>query len=339
MNNADFKNIIESIHSEIEKCKNIVIVSHYNPDGDAIGSVLALYLYCRKLNKNVNVIIPNQIPDFLMWMKGSKEIKIYENEAVKSDEIILKSDLFIAVDLNSIERTDEIGKKIKQSKANIILIDHHPNPDSFANFIYSNTHVSSTAELVYEVINSSAFQSNIDKDIASCLYAGIMTDTVQFRHNMSKRTFEILGELFDLDININEINCNIYDSYSNNRMKLLGYVLKKKLKYIKKYNTAYLSLTKKELKKFKHEVGDTDGFVNYPLSIKNVKFSTLFIERENEIKLSFRSKNNFKANEFAIKHFNGGGHKNAAGGRSKENMKNAIKKFVNLLAEYKNELE
>ena len=335
----DYKSIINNINGEIAKYNNITIVSHYNPDGDAIGSVLALYLILKKINKNVKVIIPNDMPDFLKWMEGSNEIKIYDNEPEICDDIVHTTELFIAVDFNALDRLNDMGEKIMLTKVSKVLIDHHPNPEDFGNLTLSNTKVSSAAELVYEIIDSSKNIDLIDKTIAECIYAGIMTDTVQFRHNMSARTFEILSYLNKKDIDINEINDRIFDSFSKTRMSLLGYALNKKLTLIEEYSTAIISLTKKELKKYNFKTGDSEGFVNYPLSIKGVKLSALFIERENEIKISLRSKGKLKANEIVVKYFNGGGHEKAAGGKSYDTMKNTIKKFINLLPEYKNDLE
>ncbi|MBN2521235.1 MAG: bifunctional oligoribonuclease/PAP phosphatase NrnA [Bacteroidales bacterium] len=332
------KDIITDIIDEINKKDPVLIISHYNPDGDAIGSSLALYLLLKKLGKNVDVIIPDQVPHYLSWMKGGKEIIIYNSDNYKCEQVLKMCKLIIAVDFNSLERVNNIGKLIENHSCKKILIDHHPDPKNFADITFSDVSVSSCAEIVYEIIYNSSFKKLIDTEIATCIYTGIMTDTVNFRHNISKRTFEILSELVEKNINIPEININTYDLFSFHRLRLLGYSLEKKMTYIPEFNTAYISLTQNELKEFNHIPGDTENFVNYPLSIKNVKFSALFIERPDEIKISFRSKNNFKVNEFAKKHFNGGGHNNASGGKSFESLNNTVKKFTDLLSSYKNEL-
>lgn len=272
-------------------------------------------------------------------MEGINNIKIYDTESEICIDIINNSELVIAVDLNALSRLNDMGKKIMQTSATKILIDHHPNPEDFGNLTLSNTKVSSAAELVYEIISSSNYIDLIDKNIAECIYTGIMTDTVKFRHNMTNRTFEILSKLTEKNIDINNINEKIYDLFSQNRMNLLGYALHKKLTLIKEYNTAFISLTKNELKKYNFKSSDSEGFVNYPLSIKGIKLSALMIEHENEIKISLRSKGNIKANYIAKKYFNGGGHDKAAGGKSFDSMKKTIKKFVNLLSEYKNDLK
>ncbi|MFC2136638.1 bifunctional oligoribonuclease/PAP phosphatase NrnA [Bacteroidota bacterium] len=336
---SESESIIKNINSEIDKCNNITVISHYNPDGDAIGSALALYLLLLKVNKNVNVIIPNKMPDFLKWMEGSNNVIVNEINSKICDDIIINSELFIAVDFNSLDRLSEMGKKIMNSKALKVLIDHHPDPEDFGSLTLSDTKVSSAAELVYEIIAGSKHGELFDKSIAECIYTGIMTDTVNFRHNVSIRTFEILSKLLAKEIDIDDINGKIYDSFSKNRMNLLGYALDKKLTVLKEFNTAFISLTKKELRKFNFKTGDSEGFVNYPLSIEGIKLSVLFLERDKEIKISLRSKGKIKANEIAVKHFNGGGHQKAAGGKSFDTMKNTIKKFENLLSIYKNDLE
>ena len=216
-----------------------------------------------------------------------------------------------------------------------VLIDHHPDPETFADFTISDTNVSSAAEIVFEFITGYSKNKILNKEIAECLYTGIMTDTVNFRHNVSSKTFGILSILVQQGIDTEKINSNVYDYFLKNRMNLLGYALNKKMIVLDKYNTAFIYLKNNELKKYNFQVGDSEGFVNYPLSIKNIKFSALFIERNDHIKISFRSKGNFFVNKFAEKHFLGGGHKNAAGGKSYDSLKITIKKFINLLSEYK----
>lgn len=340
----DNQKLINSDLSSLEKLlfggpKKILILTHRNPDGDAIGASLGLFNILRKLEHNVKVLVPNQYPDFLKWMPSAKEIIIYSNQKSKAIELLKEAEILFAIDFNDLSRIKEFEEYVMSGKAYRVLIDHHPDPHDFANLTISNTEASSSAELLYafvKVINLAQF---MDRDIASCIYVGIMTDTGCFSYNSSrKETFLEVAELLDYKIEKDRIYDLVYDNYSYNRMKLMGYCLDKKMKFLPEYRTAYISLSSEELKSYNFKNGDSEGFVNLPLSIDDVRFSAIFIENTKSIKISMRSKGSFSANKVCADHFNGGGHRNAAGGESFDNLQDTIDKFVNLLPNYKDEL-
>ena len=321
----------------LKKSNNIVIVTHYNPDGDAMGSSLALYNYLIKTNKNVTVITPNEYPEFLHWLSGNKKVVQYSKQSKKATSIIQKSDLIFTLDFNNYSRLEGLGEVLKLATAKKILIDHHQQPDDYATLYYHDVAACSTCELVYEFICGLGGKKLIDKTIAACLYTGIMTDTGSFRFDsVTPQTHLILSHLLTTGLKPSDIHTSIYDTYSESRVKLLGYCLTEKMVVIPEFQTAYISLSEKELKKFDHQKGDTEGIVNYPFSIKGIKFCAFFSEGEGKIKISFRSKGSFDVNQFARNHFNGGGHINAAGGRGNVyDLQKTVKEFVDLLPTYK----
>lgn len=321
----------------LKKSNNIVIVTHYNPDGDAMGSSLALYNYLIKTNKNVTVITPNEYPEFLHWLSGNKKVVQYSKQSKKATSIIQKSDLIFTLDFNNYSRLEGLGEVLKLATAKKILIDHHQQPDDYATLYYHDVAACSTCELLYEFICGLGGKKLIDKTIAACLYTGIMTDTGSFRFDsVTPQTHLILAHLLATGLKPSDIHTSIYDTYSESRVKLLGYCLTEKMVVIPEFQTAYISLSEKELQKFDHQKGDTEGIVNYPFSIKGIKFCAFFSEGEGKIKISFRSKGSFDVNQFARNHFNGGGHINAAGGRGNVyDLQKTVKEFVDLLPTYK----
>lgn len=321
----------------LKKSNNIVIVTHYNPDGDAMGSSLALYNYLIKTNKNVTVITPNEYPEFLHWLSGNNKVVQYSKQSKKATSIIQKSDLIFTLDFNNYSRLEGLGEVLKLATAKKILIDHHQQPDDYATLYYHDVAACSTCELVYEFICGLGGKKLIDKTIAACLYTGIMTDTGSFRFDsVTPQTHLILSHLLATGLKPSDIHTSIYDTYSESRVKLLGYCLTEKMVVIPEFQTAYISLSEKELQKFDHQKGDTEGIVNYPFSIKGIKFCAFFSEGEGKIKISFRSKGSFDVNQFARNHFNGGGHINAAGGRGNVyDLQKTVKEFVDLLPTYK----
>lgn len=321
----------------LKKSNNIVIVTHYNPDGDAMGSSLALYNYLIKTNKNVTVITPNEYPEFLHWLPGNKKVIQFSKQSKKATNLIQKSDLIFTLDFNNYSRLEGLGDVLKLATAKKILIDHHQQPDDYASLYYHDVAACSTCELVYEFICGLGGKKLIDKTIAACLYTGIMTDTGSFRFDsVTPQTHLILSHLLATGLKPSDIHTSIYDTYSESRVKLLGYCLTEKMVVLSEYQTAFISLTEKELQKFDHQKGDTEGIVNYPFSIKGIKFCAFFSEGEGKIKISFRSKGSFDVNQFARKHFNGGGHINAAGGRGHVyDLQKTVKEFVDLLPAYK----
>jgi len=318
---------------DIYEADNITLITHVNPDGDALGASLALFHFLQKQNKNVRVIVPNHVPEFLQWMPGFDQIIIFEFQQEEAKQYVKNSDLIVLLDFSALNRIEPLDDLIREINIKSILIDHHPFFESFPDMTISNAKVSSTAELIYELL-APIDKNALDTDIAISIYTGIMTDTVDFRYNVRQRTFQILADLLNYNIDIEAIHSNVYDKFSENRMNLLGYCLHQKLIVLPKYKTAYITITKDELKQFSFMPGDSEGFVNYPLSIKNITFSALFIEEEQFIKISFRSKGDFAVNKFADRYFNGGGHKNAAGGLSYNSLNETIEKFTSLLPYY-----
>lgn len=321
------------------KKEPVVIISHINPDGDAIGSCLALALFLKKNEVPVSVIIPNEVPDFLSWLPGFEMVNIFTLQKEKCRDIVGKADSIFLVDFNTIERTAGLEKDITASEAFKILIDHHQNPLHFCDVQITESWRGSAGEMIYLLIKDIGAAESIDKDIASCLYVAIITDTGNFRYGSSyAEIFSIAGELMKYGINKNEIYSNIYDSYSENRMKLMGYCMSEKMVVLKEYNTAYISIKREELKRFNHQIGDTEGFVNIPFTIKDIKVCALFIEKKNHVKISLRSKGSFSVDKLAFRYFNGGGHINAAGGESDLSLEKTIKKFESLIAKHADEI-
>lgn len=331
---------INTVRKLIEKKKqNIVIVSHRNPDGDAMGSMCALYNYFLKLGHNVSMVVPNNYPQFLNWLPGIKNTLVYEWHSKKCNTIFKKCEILFAVDFNDLSRIREFERMLMPVNCYKVLIDHHPDPGSFSNLCLSDTQVSSTCELIYMFIKSLKNPDIFDKEIAECIYTGIMTDTGNFGFNSSRRqTFEIVAELLETGVEKDKIYNQVYNNYSADRMRLLGQCLLNKLTYLPDYSTAFIELTQEDIKKYNFKVGDSEGFVNIPLSIKGVKMSVLFTEKDDVVKLSLRSKENFAVNKIAEKYFNGGGHLNAAGGESSLSFDATVTKFISILDEFKNDL-
>lgn len=323
--------------SEIKKLltpeKNIVIITHHNPDGDAIGSSLGLKNFLKNKGIEATVLVPNDFPKFLKWMPNSKEIIIADYKRKKAGEAIYNADVIFCLDFNTASRVGVLGDWLTKSWAKKILIDHHQQPDQF-DFIYSDTMVPATCQMIYQFIEALGDESLIDKDVAECLYTGIMTDTGGFRfRSTSALTHKITGNLIDKGADPAMISSNTWDTNSVSRLHLLALVLGR-IETVQDGEVAILSLTREELKNLGYQKGDTEGFVNYGLSIKGTKVSAFFTEDlyEDFIKISFRSKDETDVNQFSRKYFNGGGHINAAGGRCDETLESTIEKFKQIVA-------
>lgn len=316
----------------ITTSKGIVITTHKSPDGDAIGSSLGLYNFLKQFNANVSVVVPDAFPDFLNWMSLSSDIVYYDTATEKAKELISKSDLIFSLDYNALNRIGEMGEFISTTNSFKVVIDHHQNPQPFADHYFVDTDCCSTAQLIYEFIEGLGELDKMNKAIAECLYCGIMTDTGSFRYpSTTARTHEIIAAFLKIGADGSKIHQEVYDTYSEQRLRLLGYALTHKMKVFKNLGAAYISLNQEELKQFDFKKGDTEGLVNYPLSINGIKFSALVTEKENEVSLSFRSKDDVYVNEFANKHFNGGGHIYAAGGRDTLPFDETVKKLESLI--------
>ncbi len=333
-------NNLENFKEFLAVPRKAVIVTHFKPDADALGSSLGLALYLKKKGHQVNVITPSDYPDFLNWMAGNDEVLIFQRERpAKAAGLIAQADVVFCLDFSSLSRIDDLGEMVKTTAAKKVLIDHHLEPENFAEFIQWDTTAASTAELVFELILELGDKDLIDAPIANNLYAGIMTDTGGFRHsNTTYKQFRIAGELVDRGADPYAVSKMIYDTNSLERLRLMGYVLSTKLQVLPEYRTAYMALSADELKRFASQTGDTEGLVNYGLSIKGVRLSVLISDRRDSIKLSFRSLGNFSVNDFARAHFDGGGHKNAAGGQTNLTLEETLDKFLGLLPQYKKAL-
>ena len=330
--------LIKDLKNILSKKKRIAITTHTNPDGDAIGSSLALFLLFKKMDLDVKVITPNQHPEFLNWVPGCDEIIIYENDQKFAGEIINNSDIIFTLDFNDLKRCGSISENINPNTQHLVMIDHHQSPSNYAKIMFSNPEISSTCELVYIIAEKLGLKKLIDKDIATCIYLGMMTDTGSFQYNgVNGDTHKILSFLLDKGIKQSEIYNNIYNSNTLSKLKILGCAINN-LSLIHNKKASYSYLTKEDLNKNDYKKGDSEGIVNFGLTMKNIDFTAIFIEDENEadlIKISFRSKNNFPCDKFAKKYFFGGGHKNAAGGKYEGNIESAILKFKSSLNEFK----
>lgn len=320
--------------------KDIIITTHFKPDADALGSSLGLAGFLKKKDHHVKVITPSDYPEFLNWMSGNDEVIVYQKSTEElSHSLVKDADIIFCLDFNSLSRINGLGSHVQKSKAKKVLIDHHLDPDRFADFELWSTEAAATAELVYELMNLLEERHLIDKPIANCLYAGIMTDTGQFKYsNTTKNVHLVTAELIELGAEVAKIGELIYDNNSLNRLKFLGFALSQRLKVVEKYNTAYFHVSAEDLQNFESKTGDTEGLVNYALSLNNIIFAAMIIEREDEVKLSFRSKGNFSVNDIARLHFEGGGHRNAAGGRSGDPIVKVVEKFEQLLPQYREKL-
>ncbi|MEA1875131.1 MAG: bifunctional oligoribonuclease/PAP phosphatase NrnA [Bacteroidota bacterium] len=340
MNIKQTEKTLKQIRNIIANAKHVGIITHKNPDGDALGSSMAMYMSLKKQNIKVDVFTPNQYPDFLSWIKDEQEIIVADKDKPATLKRLETCDVLLLQDFNALNRIDWLAEPVKNHEATKILIDHHPHPENHFDYSISETEMSSTAELVYHLFQTWEWDHLIDQDIAEAFYCGILTDTGCFNYNSSDpKIFEVVANLLKKGVRKDNVYAQIYNNYSFDRMQLLGLALNKRMHYFPEHKTAYIALSKADMKTFNYKSGDTEGFVNYPLSIKGTVFTVLFIEKANEIKLSFRSIGDFPANEFAAKYFNGGGHKNAAGGNSQLTLQESIDKFVSVLPDFLNTLK
>ncbi len=327
----------------LESSKDIVIVTHFKPDADALGSSLGLAGFLRKKGHSVLVVTPSDYPGFLAWMPGNEGVlaltKDNQAPADRARKAIADADIVFCLDFSNLKRAEDLQDAIRETKAIKVLVDHHLEPERFAQYEQWTTEAASTAGLIFQLIGEMGEQHLVDADIANCLYAGLMTDTGGFRHsNTTQKEFMIASELVGHGANPSLVAKLIYDNNTIERLRLTGFVLGQKLQVLPEYNTAYMVLSAQDLKQFGSQTGDTEGLVNYGLSISNIRLSVLLHERKTEIKYSFRSLGDFSVNELARKHFEGGGHKNAAGGTFNGTLDAALKKFLDLLPEYKSKL-
>jgi len=321
--------------------QNIIITTHHKPDADALGSSLGLYNYLKSKGHEVTVISPSDYPDFLKWMKGNDKVVIYDEENEDASKgLVDKADIIFCLDFSVLKRINGLGEHVRESSSIKVLIDHHRDPEEFADYGSHDIHSASTAQLVYKMIVSFGDKSLITKDIAECFYAGIMTDTGSFKHpNTNKEVHEIVAQLIDLGANNSEVSRLIYDTNSLDRLKFLGFALSERLQVYPEYHAAFFAVSIEDLKKFNSKTGDTEGLVNYALSINGITMAALFTETEDGTKLSLRSIGDFEVNTLANQYFSGGGHKNAAGGKTDRNLFETVELFKKIIVKYNKELE
>ena len=321
--------------------RRVVLTTHTNPDGDAIGSSLAMWHYLKAKGHHVTAVTPNHFPGFLSWLPGSDEILVYKKEAKVVQKALDEADLVFCLDYNSLKRTGSLYDVLERCTAPRILIDHHiePERESF-NFHFSTVNTSSTGELVYDFIQLMGDGKLLNKPMAECIYAGIVTDTGSFSFAANQeKTYIVTAALIKLGVDAEKIHRLIYDTFSENRLRLLGHAISKRLVVWDEYHTALIYLTREDLNTYQYQVGDIEGVVNYPLMMEKVNLSVLLTERDNQIRISFRSKGEFSVNELARKHFNGGGHRNAAGGKMFITIQETIDKIQLVLKDYIDELD
>ncbi|MBT8316990.1 MAG: bifunctional oligoribonuclease/PAP phosphatase NrnA [Lutibacter sp.] len=329
---------IKEIKQLLATPQNIVIVPHRNPDGDAIGSSLAMYHFLRNKGHNATVVTPNDYPEFLKWLPSSEESFKFDIQNRQSKNCIDEASIIFLLDFNALHRVgSDMQGYLENYKGTFAMIDHHQQPDDIATYLYSDTSICSTCQMVYHFFEMLDEVASINADIATCLYTGIMTDTGSFRFpSTTSTTHRIIGNLIDKGADNARIHNNVYDTNSYGRLQLLGCALSN-LKVINELNTAYITLNQKELNEFNYQKGDTEGVVNYALSLEGVIFAAIFIEdvEQQIIKISLRSKGSFSVNKFSREHFDGGGHDNAAGGKSTMSLEATVKKFKDVLPNYK----
>lgn len=328
---------VDHVEKWFERAEKIVIVSHVSPDGDAIGSSLGLYHFLTSQEKTVNVIVPNAFPEFLHWMPGTKEVIVYDKYKEYADKLINEADVLCCLDFNVLSRIDEMEEVVKNTPARKMMVDHHLYPGDFCRITISHPEISSTSELVFRLICQLGNFSDITKEGAECIYTGMMTDTGGFTYNSNDREiYYIISELLSKGIDKDEIYRKVFNTHSEGRLRLMGYVLYDKMQVFPEFNSALIWLDASEQKRFQYKKGDTEGFVNIPLSIKNVRFS-VFLREDTEkkmIKVSLRSVGTFPCNKVASEFFNGGGHLNASGGEFYGPMEEAINLFKQALVKY-----
>ena len=333
--------LFTALKAQLSTPKKIVVIGHKNPDGDAVGSVGALSSFLKELGHDVTGMVPNDFPDFLKWMPTASSMDQFDKNPVRSSKLIETADFIFTLDFNDLSRVGgDMEKAFKNSNATFVMIDHHQAPADYAKYTFSDASMGSTCEMVYHFIDRLDKLTLIDAQIATNLYTGIMTDSGSFRFPAtSSTTHRVIADLIDKGAQNTAIHQSVYDTNSPDRLKLLGIALNN-LRVLPEYNTAFISLSQDDLESCNFKKGDTEGFVNYALSIKDIKLAAIFIESRKDqiIKISLRSKGAFSVNQLSRDHFQGGGHTNAAGGKSDKNLEDTVSEFISILPHYKNAL-
>ena len=329
---------MEALKTELASPKKITIIPHRNPDGDAMGSTLALYHFLVQQNHDVVVMSPNEFPDFLAWLPAAEKVLLFEKDKEICTKILKQSDLIFTLDFNALHRVGEsMQTTLEALNTTFILIDHHQFPDTFAQYTFSDTNYGSTCEMVYDFIHQLKQENRINKTVATCIYTGIVTDSGSFRFpKTTSKTHRVVADLIDKGVENSAIHNQLFDTSSYSRLQLLGRALQN-MKLMTEYKTSYITLSQEELETFHYQKGDTEGIVNYGLSIDGIDLTAIFIENTAEgiIKISFRSQGSFDVNQFARNYFNGGGHINAAGGKSDKSLQETVADFERIVKETK----
>lgn len=324
---------ITQMLEEIGEAESIVITAHQNPDGDAVGSALALYHILRFAGKNCVCVLPDRAPDFLSWMPGFDTLLYFDAHKEEATALLKNANVIFCLDYNSPERLGrEMGEVMRHTAGYKIMIDHHPQPEMFCQATINYPADCSTCQLIYRFVCTIGYENHVGSEAADCLYTGIMTDTGSFRYPATTAlTHFIVAKLIEAGANNVKVHNSVFDANTESRLRLMGYALSEKLVILPQFHTAYISLTEAELQKFNYQKGDTEGLVNYGLSMAGIQFAAIFMEKDGQVKLSFRSKGDVPVNTFMQQNFSGGGHKNAAGGRSNATMDVTIQKFLSLI--------
>ena len=319
--------------------KKIVLTTHVNPDGDAVGSTLAMMHYLRAKGHEVTAIVPNKFPKFYGWMPGANEMVVFEKKAAVVKKALSEADMVFSLDYNSISRVGQMTNLLKAAPGKKFLIDHHIDPEEGFDYYLATTNTTSTGQLVYQFIGMMGDKDRLNKEIAVAIYVAIMTDTGSFSYAANyPETYHIVADLIDIGVDAERVHRMVYDTFTENRLRLLGYAISERMMVWHQLHTAVIYLTKGDLARFNYQVGDTEGVVNYPLSMEDVNLAVLITEKEKKIKLSFRSKGKFNVNLLARNNFNGGGHKNAAGGQTSMDITNTVDAIKKALEPLKEEL-
>jgi phosphoesterase RecJ-like protein len=328
---------LAALKNLLSQPRKIVITTHHKPDGDAMGSSLGLYNYLIQQGHHARVITPTDYPDFLAWMPGNENVIIFTDNIDHSAALVADAEIIFCLDFNALGRINELGELVRASSAVKVMIDHHLEPEDFDDYRHWDINACASAQLVYDFIaNQLQNKALVNKDVATCLYTGIMTDSASFRlPNTTPAVHRIAADLIEAGAVNWHIHELVYSNSSERRLNFLGHCLKNKLEVLYEYNTAFISVNKQELEEYDVITGDTEGIVNYALSITGIRLAAFIVERTDKVKLSLRSRGEFPANEICKKYFNGGGHRNAAGGVSTDSLDNVINQFKQILPEYK----
>ena len=329
---------IKEVQQKLTTSKNIVVITHHNPDGDAVGSLLAMWFYLKN-NYNTTAIVPNDFPEFYKWMPGADSIKIATKSKEECSGLIENADMIFCLDFNSPDRVGGLAHDLKNSKGTKVLIDHHLLPSDFFKIAHTQTETSSTAELVYDFVKAMGDEKLVDYNIAVAIYVGIITDTGSFSHSCNfPNTYKVTSKLIEKGIDAADIQRLVFCTFSEYRLRLLGHCLSERLTIIDKYSTAYIVITEEDMKRFHFKIGDSEGIVNYGLTMKGIRLAALFTERKGYTKVSLRSAGAIDVDKFARKHLSGAGHKNASGADMYKPLQESIEEFVSLLPLYEKEL-